>query len=118
MGREASPTDRTAQAEAIQEFRFVFRHTKTQELRFPRGRSRLESRELFDGLEQAGFSMLTRSRRKMLPLQQEPHEVRCRDRFHVFAQAANGQSMDPGQETSMAPFHRRSRATGMLSRVC
>ena len=48
-------------------------------------------------LDMSGFSMLTRSRRQMLPLQQEAHEVRRGDRLYFLTQASNGQTMDSGQ---------------------
>src|SRR5262249_41530465 len=84
MRRQPAPTDRSAQAEPVQELRLIFGQAKAQELRFPGGCCGLESRKLLHHFQKARFSMLTRSRCDVLPLQQKPHELGCRHRLHFF----------------------------------
>src|ERR1700716_334539 len=40
----------------------------------------------------------------MLPAEEEPDEVRCRDGLNFAAQPSNGQSMNARQYTAIAPF--------------
>src|SRR5438105_2502383 len=101
---EASPGHRAAQAKSVQQCRIVFGDSCWQQIPLPgRGRS-LESGQLSDDLQEAGFAVEPRPCCDMLPLKQELHEVGCRDRLDFPPEPADGEAMDAGQQTPITPF--------------
>ncbi len=85
MRRQARPADLAAEAETVQPLRFVAVDARRENLRFPSGGSHLAALQLTEHGQQARLAVEPRSRRRMLPTQQEPHEVGRRDRLDFFS---------------------------------
>ncbi len=104
MGRESSPHHRSAQAESVQQFRIVFRDSKRQQMALPGRGGCFKAGQLADDFKEARLAMQPGSKRDMLSLEQEPHEVRCRDRFDFSPEFPDGQAVDACQEPAVAPL--------------
>src|SRR5271169_4070401 len=70
----------------------------------PRAGGNLKPLQLADHFERAMLSAHLRARSKMLPAQKPGHELRCSYRLDLLAQSGDGQAMNAGQQTTLAPL--------------
>ena len=69
---------------------------------FPGRNRRFEPLELGHSFQQAVFPLQPRSRRHVLPAQQEAQEVLGAHRLYLLSQAVQGVAVDAGQQAAVA----------------
>src|SRR5215470_10562478 len=104
MWGEASPTDRTGQAELIEPLGIVIGDTPCEDLPLPCVGGNFESLELSEDFERGTLTLRLRSRGDMLPAQEPAHELSGRDRLDLLAKRGDRQAMNAGEQAAVAPF--------------
>ena len=104
MRRQAAPHDLAGQAQPVEQLRVVRSDPSRDDLPLEGGAGDFPALELLQDLQQAVGPVHLRSRREVLPAQQEADEVGGRDRLDLAAQAADGQAVDACEDPPVAPL--------------
>ena len=110
--RQSSPSDLAGEAEHVEPRRIVAIETRRQHRPLPRAGRHLESVEERDRLAHAVEPGQLAAVVDVMPREQEPHEVRRRDRLDLRAQPIERVAMDAGQQRAVAPFEPPRRCRG------
>ena len=108
MRREATPTDRTVQAELVEISGIVIADTAGENVTLPRVGGKFKSLQLAKDFEESAFAPGFGAGRDVLPTQEPTHELGLAYRLDLFAQSAEGEPMNAGEESAIAEFSRWS----------
>jgi hypothetical protein len=109
--RQARPAGATRQTQAVEPLRIVVGHARGQDIELPRGGRDLAPVELLEHLREAARAGDALRLGHVLPVEQEAHEVRRRDRLDLRAQAVQRVAMDAREQAPLATTRARpSRA--------
>jgi hypothetical protein len=116
---EPRPGDLPRQAEHVEHARIVTIDAGRQHRSFPCGSGQLETVEHRHGLAQSVRPRQPIGRVHVLPLEQEPHEIRRTHGLDLGAQPVHGIPMDPREQRPVTPLQhgRRSEVGGWLTFV-
>ena len=111
--REAAPAHLARQTQHVEQRRLVAVESPRQHRSFPGAGRELETVEDGDDLAQAVDPGEPRRHRRVLPLEQESHEIRGRDRLDLGAQPIERIAVNARKQGTVAPLERRSAGRGM-----
>ncbi len=103
-GREASPRDAAAVAEAVDQLAAVVGNTRWQHVVLPGRGGELEALELLHHHREPFGAVHGVLCRRVLPVREETQEVGRGDRLDLGAQAGERVAMDAGKQPPVAPF--------------
>src|SRR5579859_1943720 len=104
MRGKAAPAYGAAETKLIEELGVVVGYATGENLAFPGICGGLVALELLQCFEDAAFAEELRAGREVLPAEEAVHELRGSYGGDLFAELAEGQAMNAGQETPLAPF--------------
>src|SRR5207237_32476 len=102
--RQPSPRDLAGETKLIEKRTIVPSHAGRQNVAFPRTRRRLKTLQLREHLGQTLRPVQLRSRRDVLPAEEETDEILRRGRLDFAPQPPERQAMDARQQRPFAPF--------------
>ena len=101
---QSRPCRLPAVAQQVEHRRVVTLDARRQDAAIPRIGGKLEAVELVDHGANAAEAGQLRRRLDVLPREQEPHEVRLRDRLDLGAEALQRGAMNPREQPAIAPL--------------
>ena len=101
---EPSPGEEAGEAGPVQERRLVIVEAGLEQVHFPGCRRRLVALELLQNQGQAHLAVQPAGGGEVLPAEEEAHELGGGDRRDPAAEPAQGQAVDAGQESPLAPL--------------
>ena len=105
--RQPTPGDLPRETQAVEPQRVVLAEPGRKHVGFPGTRGHFVAIEQLEHRAEPFRSLGPGVRCDALPPQQEPHEVRRRDRLDLLAQPVERVAMDAGEQTALAPLQLR-----------